>query len=62
MRLASRMNSREARGSAAMPTRPSRPETKPSISSRMVSMSLGSAGAWSEPTRFTGTPAVEPGV
>ncbi len=51
-------------GSASTPTRPSRLETVPSISSRIVSSSVSheSFGAFSEPITFSGTPASEPGV
>ena len=62
MRLASRMCSRLDSGSASMPTRPRRPPTKPSISSPTVSASLTSAGACSEPTMFSPTPPLDPGV
>ena len=56
------MNSREASGSASIPTRPRSPVTKPSISSRIVSMSLMSAGACEGADEVSGTPDVEPGV
>ena len=62
IRLARRMCSRLESGSASMPTSPSSPEAYPSISSRIVSTSAVSAGACSDPTMFSGTPAVEPGV
>ena len=63
-RLASSTCSRLPSGSASMPTSPSRLETVPSISSRIVSSlsSQESEGASSEPITFSGTPASEPGV
>ena len=56
------MCSRDDSGSAEMPTSPSSPETKPSISSPTISWSFWPVGAFNEPTRLSGTPIVEPGV
>ncbi len=60
-RLARRMCSRLDSGSASMPTSPSRPDTKPSISSPTISGSSVS-GTCNEPTMLIGTPDCEPGV
>ena len=61
IRLASRMCSRLDSGSASMPTRPSSPDTYPSISSPTTSASSVS-GTCSEPTMFSGVPDWDPGV
>ncbi len=58
------MCSRLVMGSAAMPARPSKLVTKPSISSRALSASVAQSrfGRCKEPRMFNGTPEVEPGV
>ena len=62
IRFESSTCSRLASGSAAIPTSARRLVTVPSISSRIVSESVSQRGARSEPTTFSGTPALEPGV
>ena len=64
IRFERRTCSRLESGSVAIPTRPRRLVTVPSISSRSVSASASheSAGARNEPITFNGTPAEEPGV
>ena len=64
IRFESSTCSRLESGSALIPTSASRLVTVPSISSRSASASVSqeSAGASSEPTMLSGTPAVEPGV
>jgi hypothetical protein len=58
----SRMCSRLFSGSAAMPTRPSRPETAAEIRSRVAPASLPAGGGANERRIESGSPAVLPGV
>ena len=57
-----RMCSGLARGSAAMPTRPKQAGREAlDLVAECLDVSA-SVGAWSDPMRLSGTPALEPGV